>query len=71
MAHSSKWPRSWASPTREGRSLSALWHDFDDDGWPDLYVANDISENKLFLNRHGKFVDAGRAWRLLLKKNLS
>src|SRR5215469_5782706 len=47
----------------EGRSLSALWHDFDGDGWPDLYVANDISENKLFLNRHGKFVDAGRdAW---------
>jgi Flp pilus assembly protein TadD len=47
----------------EGRSLSALWHDFDGDGWLDLYVANDISENKLFLNRHGKFVDAGRgAW---------
>ncbi len=47
----------------EGRSLSAIWHDFDGDGWPDLYVANDISENKLYLNRHGKFVDAGRsAW---------
>lgn len=45
----------------EGRSLSALWHDFDGDGWLDLYVANDISENKLYLNRHGKFVDAGRA----------
>jgi tetratricopeptide (TPR) repeat protein len=45
----------------EGRSLSALWHDFDGDGWPDLYVANDISENKLYLNRRGKFVDAGRA----------
>jgi len=47
----------------EGRSLSALWHDFDGDGWLDLYVANDISENKLYLNDHGKFVDAGRsAW---------
>ena len=47
----------------DGRSLSALWHDFDGDGWPDLYVANDISENKLYLNRHGKFIDAGRnAW---------
>jgi len=47
----------------DGRSLSALWHDFDGDGWPDLYVANDISENKLYLNQHGKFVEAGRnAW---------
>jgi enediyne biosynthesis protein E4 len=47
----------------DGRSLVAIWHDFDGDGWPDLYVANDISENKLYLNRHGKFVDAGKdAW---------
>jgi tetratricopeptide (TPR) repeat protein len=44
-----------------GRSLSALWHDFDGDGWLDLYVANDISENKLYLNRQGKFEDAGAA----------
>ena len=48
---------------RDGRSLGALWHDFDGDGWLDLYVANDVSENKLYLNRHGKFVDSGRsAW---------
>jgi len=45
----------------QGRSLSALWHDFDGDGWPDLYVANDISENKLYLNRGGRFSDAGSA----------
>lgn len=46
-----------------GRSLSALWHDFNHDGWPDLYVGNDISENKLYINHHGKFVDAGKdAW---------
>lgn len=46
-----------------GRSLSALWHDFDDNGWQDLYVANDISESKLYLNFGGRFEDAGRtAW---------
>ncbi len=47
----------------DGRSLVALWHDFNGDGRPDLYVANDISENKLYINHHGKFVDAGKdAW---------
>jgi tetratricopeptide (TPR) repeat protein len=47
----------------EGRSLVALWHDFKGDGWPDLYVANDISENKLYVNHHGKFTDRGKdAW---------
>ncbi len=41
----------------EGRSLSALWHDFDADGWPDLYVANDISDNVFYHNVGGKFQD--------------
>jgi hypothetical protein len=47
-----------------GRSLSAAWADFDGDGWPDLYVANDISENKLYLNQHnGTFKDVSQsAW---------
>lgn len=46
-----------------GRSLSALWHDFDQNGWPDLYVANDISESRLFLNFGGRFENAGpKAW---------
>jgi tetratricopeptide (TPR) repeat protein len=48
---------------QDGRSLVALWHDFNGDGWPDLYVANDISENKLYINHHGRFIDAGKdAW---------
>ena len=41
----------------EGRSLGALWHDFDDDGWLDLYVANDISDNVFYHNTGGKFED--------------
>ena len=34
----------------KGRSLSAAWCDFDDDGWPDLYIANDVSDNVLYRN---------------------
>ena len=47
----------------EGRSLTALWHDFDDDGWVDLYVANDISDNVLYRNAAGRFADVSHpAW---------
>lgn len=41
----------------EGRSLGAVWHDFDDDGWLDLYVANDLSDNVLYRNVGGRFED--------------
>ena len=34
----------------DGKSLSATWCDFDNDGWPDLYVANDVSDNALYHN---------------------
>ncbi len=41
-----------------GKSLEATWSDFDNDGWPDLYVANDVSDNQLFRNLHnGTFAD--------------
>ena len=38
---------------------SALWWDFDDDGWPDLYVANDFAlPDALYRNnRDGRFTD--------------
>jgi hypothetical protein len=47
-----------------GRSLSASWADFDGDGWLDLYVANDVSDNAMYLNRGGKrFEDVSHsAW---------
>lgn len=45
----------------EGRSLGALWHDFDDDGWLDLYVANDVSDNVFYRNIGGRFEDISHA----------
>jgi len=47
-----------------GRSLSASWCDFDGDGWPDIYVANDVSDNAMFLNLgNGRFRDISHsAW---------
>lgn len=48
-----------------GKSLEATWADFDDDGWPDLYVANDVSDNQLFQNqRNGTFKDISLAARV-------
>jgi len=42
----------------KGRSLAAAWADFDGDGLPDLYVANDVSDNTMFRNRgDGTFQD--------------
>ena len=31
--------------------LGVAWFDFNDDGWPDLYVANDSTPNFLYLNQ--------------------
>ena len=43
-------------------TLAAASADFNEDGWPDIYVANDYGPEEIFLNDHGKrFVraDAG------------
>ena len=40
--------------------LGVVWGDYDNDGWPDLYVANDAGPNYLYRNKHdGTFEDVG------------
>ncbi len=44
----------------KGKSLAVAWFDFDNDGWLDIYVANDISANGVYRNRgDGTFEDIG------------
>ena len=38
--------------------LGAIWGDYDNDGWPDLFVADDATPNHLYHNNHdGTFTD--------------
>src|SRR5258705_3003804 len=41
--------------------LAAAAADFNDDGWPDLYLANDYGPEELFLNHDGKRFELGRS----------
>ncbi len=42
-------------------SFAPAWCDFDGDGWPDLYVANDFGKSNLYRNHGGKFQDEAAA----------
>src|SRR5258707_182498 len=42
-------------------TLAAAAADFNDDGWPDLYLANDYGPEELFLNHDGKRFELGRS----------
>jgi hypothetical protein len=40
--------------------MQAIWGDYDNDGWPDLYVTNDGDPNLLYHNKHdGTFEEVG------------
>src|SRR5882672_2886542 len=40
--------------------MGVVWGDYDNDGWPDLYVANDAGPNYLYRNQHdGTFEEVG------------
>jgi hypothetical protein len=40
--------------------MQGVWADYDNDGWPDLYVADDAGPNYLYRNKHdGTFEDVG------------
>jgi enediyne biosynthesis protein E4 len=42
------------------RAMGVVWGDFDNDGWPDLFVTNDVGPNFLYRNKHnGTFDDVG------------
>jgi enediyne biosynthesis protein E4 len=48
--------------------MGVVWGDYDNDGWPDLYVANDAGPNYLYHNKHdGTFEEEG----LMLGADLS
>lgn len=42
-------------------SFAASWEDYDNDGDPDLYVANDFGRDNLYRNNGGKFTDVAGA----------
>ena len=48
-----------------GKSLGAMPVDVNDDGWPDIVVANDGVRNFLYLNQqNGRFLEVAEAWNL-------
>jgi hypothetical protein len=48
--------------TSKQRGMGVEWGDYDNDGWPDLFVTNDVGPNFLYHNKHdGTFEDVGFA----------
>jgi hypothetical protein len=43
-----------------GAGLGVVVSDFDEDGWPDIFIANDGTPNALLHNEHGRFRNLGQ-----------
>jgi len=44
----------WGVAARRGNGLGVVAGDYDDDGWPDVFVANDTTPNFLYHNEGGR-----------------
>jgi enediyne biosynthesis protein E4 len=52
--------KAGVSNSEKRRGMGVVWGDYDNDGWPDLFVANDMDGNYLYRNKHdGTFEDVG------------
>jgi enediyne biosynthesis protein E4 len=50
--------------------LGVMWTDFDGDGWPDVFVANDATPNYVYRNNHdGTFTEMGFMLGLAVDEN--
>ncbi|MBK9314916.1 MAG: CRTAC1 family protein [Acidobacteria bacterium] len=50
--------------------LGVVWSDLDDDGWPDLFIANDATPNYFYRNNHdGTFTEMGLMTGLAVDEN--
>ena len=57
MGHLSMFPKHSESPREKGKGLGVIATDINNDGWIDLFQANDMVSNFLFANRGGKRFD--------------
>ncbi len=52
--------KAGVSNDQHRHGMQGIWADFENDGWPDLYVTNDRGGNYLYHNNHdGTFEDTG------------
>jgi hypothetical protein len=52
--------RAGVNNPRKLHGMGVVWGDYDNDGWPDLFVTNDSGQNFLYHNKHdGTFEEIG------------